>query len=163
MKKLSFCLLLAVMLGGPATAKDVHVVPPPSLDEQSHGTIETAVFAGGCFWGVQGVFQHVTGVINATSGYTGGDATTAQYETVSSGQTGHAESVQVVFDPSKVSYGHLLQIYFSVIHDPTELNRQGPDSGTQYRSAVFPMSDSQANVVKTYIEQLNRAHSFDAA
>jgi len=124
---------------------------------------ETAILAGGCFWGVQGVFQHVEGVTNAVSGYAGGDKATAQYETVSTGTTGHAESVQITYDPRKISYGRLLQIYFSVAHDPTELNRQGPDTGTQYRSAIFPMNAEQARVAKAYIAQLGQAHVFNAA
>jgi peptide-methionine (S)-S-oxide reductase len=133
-------------------------------DEQAAvGDTETAVFAGGCFWGVQGVFQHVKGVANAVSGYAGGEASTAQYETVSTGDTGHAESVRVTFDPHQVTYGKLLQIYFSVAHDPTELNRQGPDTGTQYRSEVFAASPDQARIAKAYIAELNQAHAFDAA
>ncbi len=139
-------------------------IPPPAVDERvsQNASTETAVFAGGCFWGVQGVFQHVAGVENATSGYTGGKKEDAHYETVGTGTTGHAESVQVKFDPKKVSYGKLLQIYFSVAHDPTELNHQGPDSGTQYRSTIFPMTDEQANVAKAYIAQLNGAQLFSA-
>jgi peptide-methionine (S)-S-oxide reductase len=121
------------------------------------------VLAGGCFWGVQGVFQHVAGVVSATSGYTGGARDTASYETVSTGATGHAESVRIVFDPDKVSYGHLLQIFFSVAHDPTELNRQGPDTGTQYRSAIFPANAGQAKVAEAYIRQLNKAGVFGSA
>ncbi len=123
----------------PSSASEAVVVPPPLVDEPA-GAVkpEVAVLAGGCFWGVQGVFQHVAGVISATSGYTGGAKATADYETVSSGTTGHAESVRIIYDPTKISYGRLLQIYFSVAHDPTELNRQGPYSGTQYRSALFP-------------------------
>ncbi|HTX23825.1 MAG TPA: peptide-methionine (S)-S-oxide reductase MsrA [Steroidobacteraceae bacterium] len=124
---------------------------------------EIAVLAGGCFWGVQGVYEHVKGVIRAVSGYTGGSATTAQYETVSTGGTGHAESVQITFDPHRISYAQILQIFFSVVHNPTELNRQGPDVGTQYRSAVFPLSPEQARIAKQYIAQLNRARVFDAA
>src|SRR5919201_833623 len=116
-----------------------HVVPPPAIDErQNDAPSAVAVLAGGCFWGVQGVFQHVKGVKSAVSGYAGGSQETAEYETVSSGKTGHAESVQITFDPQQISYGRLLQIYFAVAHDPTELNRQGPDVGAQYRSAVFP-------------------------
>jgi peptide-methionine (S)-S-oxide reductase len=131
------------------------------MDEPAtQATTETAVFAGGCFWGVQGVFQHVEGVKNAVSGYAGGEKSTAVYETVGSGTTGHAESVKVTYDPKKVSYGKLLQIYFSVAHDPTELNRQGPDSGTQYRSAIFPLNDEQAKVATAYIGQLNDAKVF---
>ncbi len=127
------------------------------------GKLETAVFAGGCFWGVQGVFQHVTGVASAVSGYTGGSEQNAHYEMVGTGTTGHAESVQVKFDPAKVSYGKLLQIYFSVAHNPTELNYQGPDSGTQYRSTIFPATDEQARIAKAYIAQLDGAHVFPAA
>ena len=121
---------------------------------------QTVVLAGGCFWGVQGVFQHVNGVLSATSGYAGGAKDTAHYEMVSTGQTGHAESVKVVFDPGKVSFGHLLQIYFSVAHDPTELNYQGPDEGTQYRSAIFPSNAEQADIAKAYIAQLDHAGAF---
>jgi peptide-methionine (S)-S-oxide reductase len=144
-----------------AAAETARVVPPPRVDEPaSQAPAEVAVFAGGCFWGVQGVFQHVTGVTNAVSGYAGGDAKTAHYQIVGSGTTGHAESVQVTFDPQKISYGRLLQIYFSVAHDPTELNRQGPDEGTQYRSAIFPASAEQEHVAKAYIEQINQAEVF---
>jgi peptide-methionine (S)-S-oxide reductase len=143
-----------------AVAEEGIAIPPPSVDEKSTARVETAVFAGGCFWGVQGVFQHVNGVIDATSGYAGGKQKDAIYEVVGSGNTGHAESVKVTFDPKKVSYGHLLQIYFSVAHDPTELNRQGPDSGTQYRSTVFPTNDEQAKVAKAYITELDKAKVF---
>ena len=121
-----------------------------------------AVFAGGCFWGVQGVFQHVKGVTKAVSGYAGGDKGSAEYETVSLGSTGHAEAVQVTYDPQQVTYGQLLQVFFAVAHDPTELNRQGPDTGTQYRSAVFPTGDEQATVAKAYIAQLDHAHAFQS-
>jgi len=141
-------------------AEKAVIIPPPALDE-TQARSETAVFAGGCFWGVQGVFQHVKGVKNAVSGYAGGAANTAQYERVSSGNTGHAESVEVTFDPGQVSYGTLLQIYFSVAHNPTELNRQGPDSGTQYRSAIFTKSTEQQRVAQAYITQLDAAHVFD--
>lgn len=141
-------------------AGDGVVIPPPVLDENTQAHSETAVFAGGCFWGVQGVFQHVKGVQNAVSGYAGGTANTADYEQVSGGDTGHAESVQVTFDPTQVSYGSLLQIYFSVAHNPTELNRQGPDSGTQYRSALFPVNADQQRVAQAYIAQLNATHVF---
>jgi peptide-methionine (S)-S-oxide reductase len=139
-------------------------VPAAVADETpaAGATSETAVLAGGCFWGVQGVFQHVDGVTSAVSGYTGGKADTAQYETVGSGVTGHAESVRVTFDPQRISYGRILQIYFSVAHDPTELNRQGPDAGTQYRSTIFPMTAEQQGVAKAYIAQLNTAHVFHA-
>jgi peptide-methionine (S)-S-oxide reductase len=120
----------------------------------------TAVFAGGCFWGIQAVFQHVKGVIRATSGYSGGARNTAEYETVSTGETGHAESVEVVFDPSQITYGQLLRVFFSVAHDPTELNRQGPDTGTQYRSAIFYGNDEQKSIARSYIAQLEKAHVF---
>ncbi len=137
------------------------MVPQPAMDEPVGNTHEeTAIFAGGCFWGVQGVFQHVKGVINAVSGYAGGAANTAHYRIVSTGDTGHAESVKVVFDPTQVSYGTLLRIFFSVVQDPTELNRQGPDTGTQYRSAVFPTSPTQRRVAQAYITQLTDAHVF---
>jgi peptide-methionine (S)-S-oxide reductase len=142
-------------------AEEAVVIPPPALDEATQAHSETAVFAGGCFWGVQGVFQHVKGVKKAVSGYAGGAANNARYERVSEGDTGHAESVEVTFDPAQVSYGTLLQIYFSVAHNPTELNRQGPDSGTQYRSAIFPENTEQQRVAKAYIAQLNTAHLFN--
>jgi len=136
-------------------------VPKPARDEPATGAhVERAVFAGGCFWGVQGVFQHVRGVQNAVSGYAGGAAATAHYEVVSDGGTGHAESVEVTFDPQQVSYGTLLRIFFSVVHDPTQLDRQGPDTGTQYRSALFPMDAAQREVAQAYIAQLDAAHVF---
>jgi len=147
----------------PSVAEDAKVIPAPVIDEAtdtSPVSSETAIFAGGCFWGVQGVFQHVNGVTKAVSGYAGGEADTAHYEMVGTGSTGHAESVQVTFDPHKVSYGQLLQIYFSVAHDPTELNFQGPDMGPQYRSTVFPTSAEQAQVAEAYIQQLQAAHVF---
>ena len=150
--------VLALAACGPAFSAEQAVrVPPPALDAPAAAANDTAVFAGGCFWGVQGVFQHVKGVRSAVSGYTGGTRRTAEYETVSRGGTGHAESVRVTFDPRVVSYGKLLQIYFSVVADPTELNRQGPDSGTQYRSALFPTGDTQRRVAAAYIAQLGRA------
>ena len=141
-------------------AEEAVIIPPPSIDEKPSAATEKAVFAGGCFWGVQGVFQHVKGVTNAVSGYAGGEKKTADYEVVSTGRTGHAESVSVTYDPRQISYGRLLQIFFSVAHDPTELNRQGPDTGTQYRSAIFPVSAEQADVAKAYIAQLDQAHAF---
>jgi peptide-methionine (S)-S-oxide reductase len=144
----------------PSAAEDAHAVPPPTLDETATAPTETAILAGGCFWGVQGVYQHVEGVISAVSGYAGGNKKTAEYETVSTGATGHAESVRVTFDPRKISYGRILQIYFSVAHDPTELNRQGPDTGTQYRSALFPTDPEQARIAAAYIAQLDQAHAF---
>ncbi len=142
-------------------AEPAVVIPAPARDEapgSSHS--ETALFSGGCFWGIQGVFQHVKGVTNAVSGYAGGNAQTANYDQVSNGDTGHAETVQVTYDPTQVTYGELLHIFFSVGHNPTELNRQGPDTGTQYRSAVFPMNAQQSEVVKAYIAQLNGSHSY---
>lgn len=142
------------------SADDAVILPAPTLDESTQAPRETAVFAGGCFWGVQGVFQHVKGVKNAVSGYAGGAADTAQYEQVSGGQTGHAEAVEVTYDPAQVSYGTLLQIYFSVAHNPTELNRQGPDRGPQYRSAIFPQNSEQQRVAQAYIAQLDAAKSF---
>jgi peptide-methionine (S)-S-oxide reductase len=153
---------LSLRLAHPIAAESTHTLPAPVVDEQSNATSEVAVFAGGCFWGVQGVFQHVKGVTNALSGYSGGDKSTAEYETVSSGATGHAESVKVTYDPRVVSYGRLLQIYFSVAHDPTELNRQGPDTGTQYRSEIFTADPDQARIARSYIAQLDKAGAFGA-
>jgi len=146
-----------------AAAETARAIPAPTIDEPpSTATSEVAILAGGCFWGVQGVFQHVDGVISAVSGYAGGAKGTAEYHTVSTGSTGHAESVQITFDPHKITYGQMLRIYFSVAHDPTELNRQGPDTGTQYRSAIFPTTPEQAHVAEAYIAQLNEAHAFPA-
>jgi peptide-methionine (S)-S-oxide reductase len=145
-------------------AEGARRLPSAAVDEWDRSTTsDVAVFAGGCFWGVQGVFQHVEGVTNAISGYAGGEAATAHYERVSVGNTGHAESVRVTYDPRKISYGRLLQIYFSVAHDPTELNRQGPDSGTQYRSAIFPTNAEQVKMARAYIALLNHAHVFHRA
>jgi peptide-methionine (S)-S-oxide reductase len=158
------CLLalgLHLGIGRASAAESAVVLPAPAVDENAAGRhSETAVFAGGCFWGVQGVFQHVKGVSNAVSGYAGGAKDTAHYEVVSGGNTGHAESVQVTFDPTQVSYGKLLQVYFSVAHDPTQLNYQGPDHGTQYRSALFPVDDEQRKVAQAYIAQLDAAKVF---
>jgi peptide-methionine (S)-S-oxide reductase len=137
-------------------------LPNPSVDDplaKSSGR-RTAVLAGGCFWGIQAVFEHVKGVISATSGYSGGTANTAEYEAVSTGRTGHAESVQVIYDPSQISYGQLLKVFFSVAHDPTQLNRQGPDTGTQYRSAIFYAHEDQKRIAQAYIDQLNQAKVF---
>ena len=146
-----------------AAAENPHTIPAPAVDEPSSSPIsEVAVMAGGCFWGIQGVFQHVNGVTSAVSGYTGGSKNTAEYETVSTGSTGHAESVQITFDPHRISYGRVLQIFFSVVHDPTQLNRQGPDTGTQYRSAIFPTSPEQARIAEAYIAQLDKARAFAA-
>ncbi|MDN4999997.1 peptide-methionine (S)-S-oxide reductase MsrA [Bradyrhizobium sp. GCM10027634] len=141
-------------------AEDAVVIPAPAMDASPASGIQTAVVAGGCFWGVQGVFQHTAGVVNAVSGYAGGTKATADYQTVSTGRTGHAESVEIKFDPKKISYGKILQIYFSVAHDPTQLNRQGPDTGTQYRSAIFTTSDEQKKIAEAYIAQLDGAKVF---
>jgi peptide-methionine (S)-S-oxide reductase len=137
-------------------------IPNPDVDNPLSATPgqETAVVAGGCFWGIQAVFEHVKGVIRATSGYSGGAANTAQYEKVCSGRTGHAEAVQVVYDPSQISFGQILKVFFSVAHDPTELNRQGPDTGTQYRSAIFFASEDQKRISDAYVQQLNAAKVF---
>ena len=138
-------------------AEDAVIIPAPAADVKAADGIQTVVIAGGCFWGVQGVFQHTAGVVNAVSGYAGGNKSTADYNMVSTGTTGHAESVEVKYDPKKISYGKILQIFFSVAHDPTQLNRQGPDSGTQYRSAIFTTNDEQKKVTDAYIAQLNAA------
>jgi peptide-methionine (S)-S-oxide reductase len=138
-------------------AEDAVVIPPPAADVPAADGIQTVVLAGGCFWGVQGVFQHTAGVVSAVSGYSGGSQMNAQYELVSTGTTGHAESVQVKYDPKKISYGKVLQIFFSVAPAPTQLNRQGPDSGTQYRSAIFTTSDAQKKAAEAYIAQLDAA------
>ena len=144
-----------------ATAQEGLALPAPVMEMRAgEAASEIAVFGGGCFWGVQGVFQHVKGVSNAVSGYAGGAKSTAIYELTNDGTTGHAESVQVTFDPRQVTYGQLLQIFFSVAHDPTQLNRQGPDTGTQYRSTIFAANAEQAAVAKAYIAQLDAAHAF---
>jgi peptide-methionine (S)-S-oxide reductase len=143
-------------------AENAVLVQPPAVDEtapSATGT-ETAVFAGGCFWGVQGVFQHVAGVTKAVSGYSGGAADTAHYQMVGGGDTGHAESVEVTYDPHQVTYGKLLQVFFSVAHDPTELNRQGPDDGPQYRSALFIQNAEQQKIAAAYVEQLGKSGAF---
>ena len=146
-----------------STAEEARVVPLPAVDEsRGASTSEVAVLAGGCFWGVQGVFQHVDGVTSAVSGYDGGDKATAHYEMTSNGDTGHAESVKITYDPRKITYGRILQVFFSVAHDPTELNHQGPDEGAQYRSAIFPANDEQARIAKAYVDQLDQAHAFGA-
>ena len=137
------------------------VIAPPAVDNpKSAGSMQSAVLAGGCFWGVQGVFEHVRGVKKVVAGYAGGAKNTAQYGMVGMGNTGHAESVKITFDPSQVSYGQLLQIAFSVVYDPTLLNRQGPDVGTQYRSAIFYADDDQKRIAEAYIAQLDEAHAF---
>jgi len=157
--------LLGSLLGAAACnakASPATPVPAPALDASlaSAPGRQTAVVSGGCFWGIQAVFQHVKGVVAATSGYSGGSAKTADYETVSTGQTGHAESVQVVYDPAQITYGELLRIFFSVAHDPTQLNRQGPDDGTQYRSVIFYANDEQRKIAAAYIAQLDQAKVF---
>lgn len=162
---LGLAVALFAALDGPGSrATASATIPAPTLDEPagSQGTSETAVLAGGCFWGVQGVYQHVKGVSSAVSGYAGGNASTAHYETVGTGDTGHAESVRITYDPNQVTFGQLLHIFFAVVHDPTELNRQGPDVGEQYRSAIFPQNDVQKKVADAYIAQLNQAKVFDA-
>jgi peptide-methionine (S)-S-oxide reductase len=137
------------------------VLPAPATDNpKAAGPVQTAVLAGGCFWGVQGVYQYTKGVKQVLSGYSGGDKSTADYEKVGTGRTGHAESVQIVFDPKEISYGEILRIYFSVAHDPTELNRQGPDVGTQYRSAIFYADAGQKRIAEGYIAQLEKARAF---
>jgi peptide-methionine (S)-S-oxide reductase len=163
--RLSAVLLLITLAGVIACNagdRSATVVPNPAVDAPlaSAKSEQTAVLAGGCFWGIQAVFQHVKGVISATSGYSGGAANTAEYELVSNGDTGHAESVKITFDPSQITYGQLLRVYFSVAHDPTELNRQGPDTGSQYRSSIFYGNDEQKRIAEAYIAQLDNAKVF---
>jgi peptide-methionine (S)-S-oxide reductase len=157
---LGLALVLAPASGQAESAS--RVMPPPALDMPAVGpALQTATFAGGCFWGIQGVFEHVKGVTKAVSGYAGGTVVDPTYERVSSGTSGHAESVQVTFDPSRVTYGKLLQIFFSVALDPTQVDRQGPDWGTQYRSELFVANPQQDKVASAYIAQLQAAHVFD--
>ena len=155
-------LLVAVTLACNVATATV-VIPDPAVDEPlaSVKGKQTAVLAGGCFWGIEAVFEHVKGVSDVASGYCGGSGTTANYETVSDGRTGHAESVRIKYDPSRISYGQLLKVFFSVAHDPTQLNRQGPDTGTQYRSAIFCVNEDQKRIANAYIEQLNLAKMFE--
>jgi len=152
-------VLGSLLIGGHAVAAPL---PDPAVDDPqaSQPAPATAVFAGGCFWGVDAVFKHVKGVTSATSGYSGGSATTAHYEMVGSGLTGHAESVEVTYDPSQITYGQLLRVFFSVAHDPTQLNRQGPDVGSQYRSAIFYANPEQQRIAQAYIAQLDSAKAF---
>jgi peptide-methionine (S)-S-oxide reductase len=159
LRSLSVILLAAAAL---LSAKQREPFPDPATDIPSAqaGTQATAVFAGGCFWGVEAVFEHLKGVSGAVAGFAGGAPNTAHYEIVSTGSTGHAESVKVTYDPSQITYGQLLKVFFAVAHDPTEKNRQGPDWGTQYRSAIFYASDDQKRVAEAYIAQLNNAHVF---
>jgi peptide-methionine (S)-S-oxide reductase len=167
-RTIAVAIVAVLALGGSAlwgsllSAETGRAIPPPALEQSARqqAGLETAVLAGGCFWGVQGVFQHTEGVISAVSGYAGGAADTAHYGMVGSGMTGHAEAVKVTFDPRRIDYGRLLQVYFSVAHDPTQLNHQGPDTGTQYRSAIFPANAEQARIAEAYIAQLNRARVF---
>jgi peptide-methionine (S)-S-oxide reductase len=151
--------ITGVHLRRAAAAESAVVIPPPALDASASG-LHTAVLAGGCFWGVQAVYQHTKGVTSAVSGYAGGQKEAARYEMVGTGRTGHAEAVSITFDPQQITFGQILQIYFSVAHDPTQLNRQGPDFGTQYRSAVFYADDEQKRVAGAYIAQLQQAHAF---
>jgi peptide-methionine (S)-S-oxide reductase len=151
-------LLFGLMYG--RTVRAAAALPAPAVDESPVKGKETVVFAGGCFWGIQAVFEHVKGVTKATAGYSGGTVKNPGYEDVSSGETGHAESIEVVFDPSKVTFGQLLQVFFSVAHDPTELNYQGPDEGTQYRSAIFFETPDQERIAKAYVAQLTSAKAF---
>lgn len=162
-------IFLTVTLAG-VTACDAgdranSALPNPTVDAPiaSARATQAAVVAGGCFWGIQAVFQHVKGVVSATSGYSGGAANAAQYELVSTGETGHAESVKITYDPSQITYGQLLRVFFSVAHDPTQLNRQGPDEGTQYRSSIFYDSDEQKRIAEAYIAQLEKAKVFPRA
>ena len=162
--RLSLCaaaigaLAIASLAVAPSRASEQAVIiPAPTTDVQATDGIQTAVLAGGCFWGVQGVYQHTAGVLNAVSGYSGGSKATANYTMIGTGTTGHAEAVEIKYDPKKISYGKILQIFFSVVHDPTQLNRQGPDTGTQYRSAIFTVNDEQKKVAEAYVAQLNAA------
>ena len=155
--------IAAVAISPSRAAEEAVIIPPPAVDVQAADGIQTAVIAGGCCWGVQGVYQHTAGVLNAGSGYSGGSKMTANYTMIGTGTTGHAEAVEIKYDPKKISYGKILQIFFSVVHDPTQLNRQGPDTGTQYRSAIFTQDAEQAKIAEAYIAQLNKAGLFDAA
>lgn len=160
--------ILGLILGtslfvGTSCAQQAAVVPPPTVDNpKSAGPMQTAVLAGGCFWGVQGVYEHLKGVKRVLSGYSGGERGTAHYQTVGTGKTGHAESVEITYDPQRVSFGEILQVFFSVVADPTELNRQGPDVGTEYRSVIFYKDEAQKNIATQYIAQLDKAAVFHA-
>jgi peptide-methionine (S)-S-oxide reductase len=169
----AYALLLTLVMiavtvactAGNAASGTAVAVPSPTVDaaKTTNAGEQTAVVAGGCFWGIQAVFQHVKGVKSATSGYSGGEAKTAEYEIVSTGETGHAESVKITYDPAQVTYGELLRVFFSVAHDPTQLNRQGPDDGTQYRSVIFYGNDEQKKIAEAYIAQLDKAKVFPRA
>ena len=159
-------VLIAIQacLGTVANAEPAVLVPAAVVDsKKAPGDLQTAVLAGGCFWGVEGVYEHVRGVRKVLSGYAGGEKSTAEYHAVGSGRTGHAESVKITFDPQEISYGEILRIFFSVAHDPTQLNRQGPDTGTQYRSAIFYADNAQRDIAKAYIGQLNGSGVFQRA
>jgi peptide-methionine (S)-S-oxide reductase len=163
-----FLLFLVLVVGTAAcNAENASAValsnPTVDAPKAANSSQQTAVVAGGCFWGIQAVFQHVKGVTSATSGYSGGDARTAEYEAVSSGETGHAESVKITYDPSQITYGELLRVFFSVAHDPTQLNRQGPDEGSQYRSVIFYGNDEQKKIAQAYIAQLDKEKAFRRA
>ncbi|MEO5866081.1 MAG: peptide-methionine (S)-S-oxide reductase MsrA [Sphingomonas sp.] len=154
---------IALFAGGVANAEKAVPIPVAAHDVPAATGMQTAVLAGGCFWGMEAVFEHVKGVKSVTSGYAGGTAATASYDQVSTEGTGHAEAVRITYDPAKVSYATLLRVYFSIAHNPTELNRQGPDSGTSYRSAIFPQSPAQRAVAAAYIAQLGAAHAYPRA
>lgn len=156
----SAAVLAVIALSSPGVAEKAVPIPGIAVDAKEPGNAAVAVFAGGCFWGMEGVFEHVKGVKTVTSGYAGGQADTAYYESVSTETTGHAESIRIVYDPQAVSYGTLLRIYFSVAHDPTQLNRQGPDSGPSYRSAIFPQSPAQDKAARGYVGQLTKARAY---
>jgi peptide-methionine (S)-S-oxide reductase len=154
-------VVLVLIAAGVYAAEEAVVIPSPALDNpKTSGSPQTAVIAGGCFWGVHGVYQHVRGTRQVLSGYSGGTKATADYETVSRGASAHAEAVEIRFDPSELSYGEILQVFFSVVHDPTQLDRQGPDIGAQYRSAIFYADESQKRIAVAYIAQLDRAKVF---
>jgi peptide-methionine (S)-S-oxide reductase len=159
---LALLLVGAALLYGTSTPRAAIAIPDPAVDAPLAAAKgeQTAVLAGGCFWGVDAVFKHVKGVNSVTSGYAGGGTRPARYDVVSTGTTGHAESVRINYDPSRITYGQLLKVFFAVAHDPTELNRQGPDTGTQYRSAIFYANDEQKRIAESYVEQLNRAKVF---
>lgn len=157
---LSFVLMSTLLACSTVTSKTPDLRDIAPVENTEAKGLQTAVFAGGCFWGVEAVFEHVKGVTDSRSGYAGGDAKTAKYDLVSDGNTGHAEAVQVTFDPTKVTYTQLLTVFFSVAHDPTELNRQGPDTGTQYRSAIFYVNDEQKKLVEDFIKSIDAAKSF---
>ena len=163
MRGIAACTCAALLLAAACAAQSPVAIPPASLDNpKTAGTLQTAVLAGGCFWGIQGVFEHLVGVRRVLAGYAGGDRRSADYETVSGGRTGHAESVAITFDPQEVSYGEILRVFFAVAHDPTELNRQGPDTGTQYRSVIFFADDTQRKIAQAYIAQLGKTHLYRA-